>query len=889
MLNFHSINIGECLKEVKSSLLGLTIKQAALRLERDGPNQLEEKKPTSKWVIFLEQFKSPLVYILVIAGVFSFFLREYVDAGVIFGAVFLNTIIGFFQENKANNSLKKLREMIEQKALVSRERSKLEIDSFEVVVGDIIILEAGNKVPADARLIEAHSLKVNESVLTGESFPCSKKIDIVEKGAPLAERENMVYAGTLTVTGKGLAIVIAIGKNTEIGKISNLVSITKEEKTPLQEKLATFSKFLGIMLVGLCSLVLIIGMMRGIGFWEMFLISVSLAVAAIPEGLLVSVTFILVLGMQQILKEKALIRKLIAVETLGSTTVICSDKTGTLTEGKMSVSNIIIGEKEFEVDNLGSRQGGKEAEIVSLALQASMMCNDAVLENPDDILKKQKIIGMPTDVALFSVANQSGLNKDKLLKLEPRIDEIPFSSEIKFMATLHRWRKKNLVLYEKGAPEIIMDKSAKFYHGGKLTKLSINHRVKLDKLYENLTRKGLRVIAVAVKEMRNMKWKVGDDDWSRIDYGLTFVGFIALKDPLREGVKETIFEAKKAGIRTIIITGDHELTAATIGKEIGLNVKGEEVVTGKDLEKIDDEHLKEQVLKTNIYARVSPHHKLRIVKALLANDEVVAMTGDGINDSPALRAADIGISLGTGTDIAKETSDMVLLDDHFKVIVSAIRQGRVIFSNLRKVITYLVSDSFSEIILIVGSILLGTPLAILPAQILWINIVNDGLPHFSLAFEKGEKNIMTKKPINRKEPILSKEMKVIIFGVGILRDLIFLGLFIWMFNDGFDIKYLRTLFFAILGAKSLLTIFSIRSLKRSIFHVNLFSNPHLIGAITASFSLLFLAIYWHPLQRILGTISLSFNSWLIVFACALLSIILTEIAKFFFRNKEEVK
>lgn len=887
MANFHAQTIKTCLTELKSSEKGLTERQAEIRLKRDGPNKLEEKKPTSKFVIFLSQFKSPLIYILVIAGVLSLALGGHIDASVIFGAVILNTLIGFYQENKANNALAKLRQMIEQKALVFRDGNEIEIDSSQLVVGDIIAIEAGNKIPADARLIEAADLKIDEAVLTGESFSSSKAIKKVDPGMPLADRENMVYASTMSASGRGRAVVTATGKDTEIGKISEMVSTTKDEKTPLQERLASFSKFLGLLFVTICLLVLVIGVIQGRPFLEMFLVSISLAVAAIPEGLLVAVTFILVLGMQQILKQRALTRKLVAAETLGSTTVICSDKTGTLTEGKMSVSNIIIGEKEFEISALGSRHDGREAEIVSLVLQICLMCNDAVVANPGEPLKEQKFIGMPTDVALFSVASQTGLDRERLLKLEPKIDEIPFSSDIKFMATLHKWRKNKFVLYEKGAPEILLDKSAEFYHQGKKTKLSINHRVKLDNTYEALTKKGLRVIGVAIKEFNSLKWKPGEGDWSKIDHGLTFVGFIALKDPLRADAKETIEETKIAGIRPVIITGDHKLTAVAIGEEIGISTTEDEVVTGEVLDKMDDEELKEKVNKINIYARVSPHHKLRIIKALQDHGEVVAMTGDGINDAPAIKAADIGISLGTGTDIAKETSDMILLDNNFKVIVSAIKQGRTIFYNIRKVITYLVCSSFSEIILVVGSIIMGMPLAILPAQILWINIVNDGLPDFSLAFEKSVGDIMKEKPVNRKESIISNEMKAIIFGAGIVIDLILLGLFIYLFRLGVEINYLRTIFFAILGTKSLFVIFSIRSFSRPIWRLNPFRNWYLIGAVAASFSLLLGAIYWPPLQSIMSTTFLNFESWIIVLASAILSVVLIEITKLYFIIKEK--
>ncbi|MFH1522248.1 MAG: HAD-IC family P-type ATPase [Patescibacteria group bacterium] len=889
MSNFHSLTIESCLRELKTSKNGLTKDEVKKRLKKHGLNELEKEKPLGAITIFLEQFKSPLIYILLVAGSIAFVLREFVDAGVILGSVVINTFIGFFQENKANKALSKLKKMVEHKALVLRDGQEFEIDSQQVTIGDLIILKVGNRMPADARIIESKDLQVNEANLTGESIPSQKNTEKITKEVSLADRENMVYASTVVVNGSGKAIVTAIGGETEIGKIAKLVKATKEEKTPLQLRLTRLSKIIGIAIAIICVFIVAIGVWQGRSFFEMFITGVAIAVAAIPEGLAVAVTVILVLGMQQILKQKALTRKLVAAETLGSTTVICADKTGTLTEGKMSVAHIVIGEKEFEMDTLGSRQDEKEAKNVSLALQIGMMCNEAVIENPKDELKMQKIIGTPTEAALLSAAWQSGLDKEKLLKIEPEIEKLPFSSESKFMVTVHKKKGDNYIIYEKGAVEILLEKSATFYHLGKIKRLTLKDIEKLSKAYENLTKKGLRVIGVAIRQLNTKSiFKKENDknekevDWKIIDKSLTFVGFIALKDPLRPEAKETIKVCRQAGIRPIIITGDHQLTARAIAEEVGMDIRSENIITGNILDKTDDKKLKELVSKIDIYARVSPHHKLRIIRALQARGEVVAMTGDGINDSPALKAADIGISLGTGTDIAKETSDIVLLDNNFKTIVAAVSQGRIIFSNIRKVITYLVSDSFSEVILIVGSILLGLPLAILPVQILWINIVNDGLPHFSLAFEKGEKDIMNSKPIKKGEPIINKEMKIIIFAAGLIRDFFVFGIFYYLLKNYFEINYIRTVVFAAVGVDSLMYIFSLRSLRQSIWRMNPFSNIYLIGAVIISFIFLFAAIYWPPLQSILSTTPLGINSWLLIFSTGLLSIIMIEVIKYYY-------
>ncbi|RLC37001.1 ATPase, partial [Candidatus Falkowbacteria bacterium] len=613
------------------------------------------------------------------------------------------------------------------------------------------------------------------------------------------------------------------------------------------------------------------------------------------EGLILSVTFILALGMQQILKKKALTRKLIAAETLGSITVICSDKTGTLTEGNMHVAHIVIGKKEFELKSLGSRQNEKEAKTVSLALQTAMMCNDSLIENPNDELASWRFLGSPTENALLSAAIQSGLSREKLLKLEPQFGEMPFDSEKKYMLSLHKRSGSEFVLYEKGAPEKLLEKSNKFYHQGAIHGLNLKDKDKLISINENLTRQGLRVVAMATREINTKKFRgiieEGKIDWEEIDKKLTFVGFIALKDPLRPEAKETINLCKKAGIRPILITGDHKLTAKAIGEEVGLKVKAENIIDGERLNKVNDEELKKLVKKIDIYARVSPHHKLRIVKALQARGEVVAMTGDGINDSPALKAADIGISLGTGTDIAKETSDIVLLDNNFKTIVAAVKQGRIIFKNIRKVITYLTSDGFSEMILIVGSLLFNTPLAILPVQILWINIINDGLPHFSLAFEGDHGRVMSEKPIKKNEPLLNREMKIIIFAVGIIRDIIiFLGFYLlWLkWRESSElVSYLITLVFVTLGLKSLMSIFSLRSFKIPIWRLNPFENLYLIGAVTASFLLLISGVYWQPLQKLLNTTSLDIKAWAIAFFIGLLNIVFLEIVKTKFRTEDK--
>lgn len=882
MTNFHVLSIKDCLEELKSSLDGLSGHEAQLRLKKNGFNELPAEKSFGAFLIFLKQFNNPFIYILIFAGLACLFLNEMANAGVIFGAVVINVLIGFFEENKANQALQKLRKMVEYKTFVRREGREERIDAKELVVGDIMILETGDRLSADGRIILESELNINEAVLTGESFPSKKTIKKTPLGAALADRINMVYAGTVVVSGRGEVIVTATGKQTEVGRIAGLISSRKEEQTPLQIALLNFSKFLGVMFLSICFLIFIFGVAQGRGVFEMFLTAVALAVSSIPEGLLISLTLILVLGMQRLLKNKVLTRKLIAVETLGGTTVICSDKTGTLTEGKMTVSHVVVGEKEFEIKNPGEEEGAK---IVSLALQIGAMCNNARVENPEEPLKNWEIFGAPTETALLFAAYASGLNRELILKSEPKVSEKQFNSEDKFMATLHR-QDSNFILYEKGAPEILLSKSGKYYKNDKEMALSAEHLEKIGEVFKKLTKKGFRVIAVAWRKIARQEIDVEKIDWEKIDQDLTFVGLLALKDPLRSDAEEAIVEARKAGLRTVIITGDHKLTALAIGKEIGLDPDNDEVVDGIDLDKMDDKELLKASGKISIYARVSPHHKLRIINALRERGEVVAMAGDGVNDAPALKAADIGIALGTGTDVAKEASDMILLDNNFKVIVLAVEEGRRIFANMRKVVTYLVSDSFSEVVLVAGSIFLNAPLAIMPAQILWLNIIHDGPPDFALAFEKGNPALMEKSPRGRKTPLLNAQMKLIIFGTGIVMNAILLALFIYFLKSGMEIDYLRTLIFAILGVKSLMAIFSLRSLSRSIWRFNPFSNLYLLGAIALSVALFLPAIYWPPLQGVLATVPLLAKDWLLVFVFAFVNLIMTEGVKLFFIIKK---
>lgn len=883
MENYYSLKVEECLSILKTSENGLKSDSIKRRQLRHGSNQLNLEKSNGPWLILWHQLISPLMLILMIAGLASLLVGSILDACVILGAVFLNIAIGFFQEKKADDALHKLKEVIKPLALVLRGGRKLTIDSREIVPGDIMILRAGSYVPADGRIIRSYELELNEANLTGESSSVIKSSVELDVATTLADRLNMVYAGSAIVAGSGLAIVTAIGHKTELGKISLLVSEAKNTQTPLQKRLGTLSRFLAFMMIGVAVLVVLIGLWQERPFWEMFIVGISLAVAAIPEGLGVAVTVVLVTGMQQILQRKALVRKLLAAETLGTTTVICSDKTGTMTTGEMRVKSIWVNGLWQEIKHLSPNQALSQ-EALNVLLLGSVLCNKASIENPEADPKDWRAIGSSTETALLLAALSLGFDPEKLKSDYHKLAEKSFNSSDKFMASLYLFQKK-FILFEKGAPEIVLEKCSFINKGKGLEKLSATDRSLALSEAARFTEKGLRLIALAWRNDVSAPADSSKPDWKNLDKDLCFVGFVALSDPLRIDAKETFDLCRLAGLRVLLITGDHPLTALNIAKEVGLE-NNQQVMTGLELDNISDEELRSIVKKYSVYARVSPKHKLRIVSALQANDEVVAMVGDGLNDSPALKKSDIGVCLGSGTEIAKETADLVLLKNNLNVVVEAIGQGRVIFSNIRRIVVYLLSDCFSEVILIAGSVILGMPLALLPAQILWINIINDGLPGFAPAFEKERYKKTSSLPISRREPILNLQANAIVYGLGIFRDLILLLLFVNLYYQGNDIVYLRTLFFVIFGLKSLFSLFALRSLKEVFWKIPLSNNKYLIMSFFASLLLLILAVYWSPLQILLQTMALGVESWLIAILIAVINLFLIEVVKKIFAPRK---
>lgn len=862
---FHSISVEETLKFLKTSKNGLSFEEVEKRIKKYGLNKLPEEKRVSRFFIFFSQFKNPLIIILIIAATLCLFLKDIKDLIVILVAVFLNTLIGYFQEEKAERAIHQLKKMIKHKAKVIREKEKYLVPAENLVLGDILILEAGDIVLADARVIESYNLQTIEAVLTGESKPSNKKTDPLPEETVLPDRENMVYQGTIVNKGKGLAVVVATGVETEFGKIATLLKETKEDKTPLQKKMNNLAKVIGLIIISLVLFIFLFGLFTGRPFLEMLLISVSIAVAGIPEGLVIALTVCLTIGMQRILKKKALIRKLIAAETLGSITIICSDKTGTLTEGKMKVSEIITFDKNQE-----------------LALKIGLLCHNLIVENPKEKIEKLIIKGDEMEKALVLAAMERGLCWEKIHQEYQKLDEIPFESERMWMATLYKIKNQKAkiknIIYIKGAPEKILALS-KFIESNGQKELTKEKIKEIEERYLKLTENGLRVLALAYK------FTDFDSIHSRLDLisDLVFVGLIGLKDPLRIEAKETIRRCQQAGIRPIIVTGDHKSTAKMIAKEIGLINK--EILEGSDLDKLNDEELSEKIKKINVFARVEPKHKIRIVNILQAQKEVVAMTGDGINDAPAIKSADVGIALGSGTDVTKETADIVLLDDNFKTIIEAIKEGRGIFDNIKKVVLYLMASSFTEIILIGGSLLLGLPLPVLPSQILWVNIIQDGLPAMSIAYEKTSEEVMKERPRDLKVPILDNKMRFIIFVIGIITDLILFALFLYFLNKTKDINYTRTMIFVGLGIATLFYIFACKNLKKNIWQYNPFDNKFLNLSVLFGFGMFFVALYLPFFQNLFNTISVKLTDWLILIGLGLINLIFIEFGKWLFKSK----
>ncbi len=883
-LNWHRKDIKEIFKSLQSSPDGLPSGEAVKRLDEYGPNELKEARKKTPFMMFMDQFKDFMIMVLIAAAAVSGMMGELSDTIAIVVIVILNAIIGFVQEYRAEKAMRALKEMAAPTALVLRDKKPVEIHASELVPGDMVILEAGKIVPADMRLTEAARIRIEEAALTGESVPVDKTAGTLSgESIPLGDRKNMAFKGTTVSYGRGSGIVISTGMNTELGKIAAMLQGEEETKTPLQKRLAKFGQRLGLAVLAICAIVFITGLLRGEEPLIMFLTAVSLAVAAIPEALPAVVTISLALGAKKMVRQNALVRKLPAVETLGSVTYICSDKTGTLTLNRMTVEEIYIDGKTAE--NSDEREPATRNPQPATLFYAMALNNDAVSG------KDGNIIGDPTETALFEIADRGGFNKNRLERDFPRIAEIPFDSGRKCMTTFHEIRDEagmetpRVISFTKGALESILDKSTHILYRGETAELTEPLRKELVSANDRMAGDGLRTLAFAKRQWDKLPEHITPET---AENNLTFLGLAGLMDPPREEAREAVATCKTAGIKPVMITGDHPLTAKNIAKRLGIISDGDGVMTGADLDKLSMEEFEDRVEKIRVYARVAPEQKIKIVRALQDKGEFVAMTGDGVNDAPALKRADIGVAMGiTGTDVAKESSHMILLDDNFATIVKAVKEGRRIFDNIRKFIKYTMTSNSGEIWTIFLPPFLGLPIPLLPIHILWINLVTDGLPGLALSVEPEEKGIMNKPPRHPKESIFAHGLGYHLFWVGLLMGSVSIFTQAWFMKTG-DTHW-QTMVFTVLSLSQMGHVLAIRSETESLFRQGLFSNRPLLGAVLLTFILQMATIYIPLLNPVFKTAPLTAGELLATLALSSVVFFAVETEKWFRRRRIQSK
>ena len=844
---------------------GLTHDEVKKRLHHYGKNELIEKKKKNIFIKFLEQFNDFMIIILIIASIISAVVskmqgeNDYVDSIIIIGIVVFNALMGVIQEAKAEKSIEALKQMTPQLAKTIRSGKTVEINAEELVKGDIIILDAGNFVPADCRILESHNLKIEESSLTGETQGAEKDADVLcSKNAPLGDMKNMAFMASITVNGHGKAVVTDIGMNTKVGQIANMIIEDEAPQTPLQKKLGEVGKILGLACLAICVIIFVMGLIKHIEPVEMFMTSVGLAVAAIPEGLPAIVTIMLSIGVTKMAKKNSIIRKLPAVETLGSSSVICSDKTGTLTQNKMKVVDVRSQNRKF---------------IIELAT----LCTDCDINVENDVTK---VSGEPTEKAIVEEGINIGSVKNRLENFMPRVNEIPFDSNRKMMTTIHKIGNKYRVI-TKGAPDVLLQKCTKQIDT--ISEMTNQYNIKIRSL-ENLkiqsdnrqmAQKALRVIAVAYKDLDVLPSKI---DSQSIENNLTFVGLIGMIDPPRDGVKEAVQVCKNSGIKTVMITGDHLETAKAIAKDLGILEQRDLAITGQELDKMTQNQLEKNIKKYSVFARVTPEHKVRIVKAWQRNGAVVAMTGDGVNDSPALKNADIGIAMGkNGTDVAKNAADIILTDDNFVTIVEAVKQGRNIYDNIKKAIHFLIATNIGEIVTIFMGLVLGLKSPLLAIQLLWINLVTDSLPAIALGLEKPEKDIMQRKPVDSKKGIFADGLwnKIIVEGImiGVLTLVAFsIG------NKYYGLEVARTMAFLAIGFLELIHSFNVKN-ERSIFEAGLFENKYLVESLVLGIFVQAIVVVVPAFASVFEVVPLNLTQWIITVAISLLPVPIIELQK----------
>jgi Ca2+-transporting ATPase len=880
---WHNLQAEEVLKELQSSRSGLSEEEANRRLDQHGHNQLAEKRKTSKAVVFLRQFASPLIYILLVAAIVeAAVMRKPTDAAVIFGVVLINSVIGFFQESKAERAMESLKRLIVPHAKVVRDGRIVDHAASQLVPGDIVLIEAGDKIPADARLIEEVNLSIDEAILTGESVPVEKFVAPLEGDAAVADMGNMVHMGCIVVNGKGTGVVTATGMSTEIGKITAQVQEVKPPPTPLQRNVSRFGRYIGVLVLGIILLLIVLGLVKGYEFKEIFSLGVAAAVSAIPEGLPVMVTVVLAIGMGRMAKRHALIRKLSAVETMGAVTVVCSDKTGTLTESEMTVRRIWMSTRQVDVTGTGYKPAGdfleegrqlqaRMDEGLMLALKISALCNDSSLKSEEGTFR---VLGDPTEGALLVAALKAGLEQEALQKESPRLAELPFDSQKRYMATLHPQQSGRAIAYVKGATEKVLSMSRYVHENGVPVEMTAERREAIEGANLEMASQALRVLALAYGDCPSCPEGLNQQ---RLNGSLTFVALAGMIDPPREEAKQAVVACKRAGIKVVMITGDQRPTAVAIAKELGLP-EGE-AVTGLELDKIGDDDLSARIEGISVFARVEPLHKLRIVEALKSKGHRVAMTGDGVNDGPALRAADIGIAMGMkGTDVARESSDMVLTDDNFASIIAAVEEGRSVFANIRRSVFFLVSTSAGELLTWIASIIAGIPFPLVAVQILLTNMVTDGVCTIPLGVEPKHADVLEEPPRHPKAGIVYSGMLLRIIFIAILMAAGLFFVFRWQLPE-VGLEKARTIAFSILVSAQWFNALNARSEQRSLFRVGLFKNRWLLGGIGLAVLIQLAVVYLPPLQRVFYTVPLDIKDWGLVLLVASSVLVTEEVRK----------
>jgi P-type Ca2+ transporter type 2C len=910
-MSWHAVSAEDTLTELKTTIEGgISLADAKTRITQYGYNQLDEAPPTTFWQLLWAQFNDFVIYLLLIAAIISALLGDWVEAAAIMAIVLLNAALGVIQERRAEEALAALQELAAPEANVLREGHRVTIPAKELVPGDIVFLEAGNYIPTDMRLVTTINLRIDEAALTGESVPVQKDATLsLDPEAPLGDRKNIAFMGTVVTYGRGQGVVVSTGMNTQIGKIAEMLSAVEQEQTPLQKRLDQLGRTLGWAALAVCGLVFLVGWLRGTPALDMFIIAVSLAIAAVPEGLAAVVTISLALGMREMIKRNALIRRLSSVETLGSATVICSDKTGTLTQNEMTVTRVAADGEFLNITGTGYGLQGEflsAGEVVSLTkfpailttLWIGALNNDATLEleSYKDDEATYRMVGDPTEGALIVAAAKAGALPSPLNQSYPRVEEIPFDSERKRMVTVHAVsdpkpddispfydddKREWFVVAEKGAPDIVLQQCTHYQNREDVAvPLDDEQRQRILAANDAMTEDALRVLGVAYRVtdvLDDDNDGVFDDD---LEKEMIFVGLIGMIDPARPEVPPALAIARQAGIRTIMITGDYPNTAKAIAEEIGLLEAGHKVLTGNDLNQLDDEALLEEVKHTDVFARVSPQHKMRVVQALRTNGQVVAMTGDGVNDAPSIKQADIGVAMGiTGTDVTKGAADMVLTDDNYASIVSAVEQGRVIYSNIRKFVFYLLSCNMAEIAIIFLATLFGLPSPLTAIQLLWLNLITDGAPALALGVETGDPDIMEQPPRRPEEPIINRQMISGIVVQTIAITAITLGAY-WIGLRNFP-ELAKTMAFVSLSFSELLRAFTARSENYPILKIGLFSNKSMNWAVVSSLVLLMAVVYIPFLNRIFNTLPMGWEQWQYVLPLLFIPAIAAELTKMF--------